>query len=281
MAGPGEAGRGTLQPLSDARRYQDLLADMEIEVPTDLGVWIRRASRLASNVSSTPAPGGHLVSDSIDGFDYTFCARRPVDVPSDGAFHSLSIAEEDAETNLRYVVVPREGSEVFRFVTFKNPLDSPVLAGPADIYVGGDFILTSPMKTSAPLGKVEIGLGVEEGIKVARNSNFEEHASGLLGGRLGLEHRISIDLSNQLKRPVDVEVRERLPSLLEGEEEIEMEIGEIEPPWEEWKQVLSPIKGSYRWKLRLDAGAERSLSAKYTINLSSKKKLSGGNRREA
>ena len=38
-----------------------------------------------------------------------------------------------AATTLDHIVVPRESRDVFRLLTFANPFDAPLLAGPADI----------------------------------------------------------------------------------------------------------------------------------------------------
>ncbi|MHC4779262.1 MAG: DUF4139 domain-containing protein [Planctomycetota bacterium] len=280
LRGPAEAGRGKLGPLSPSAMYDEMLAEGDARGGGDVAGWVRAAVHSASTVSDVPLPLDHVHPFSVDGFDYAYSSRGRVDVPSDGAFHSLPVLEEGAQTRLRFVCVPREVKEVFRFITFTNPLESPLLAGPADIYVGGDFSLTSVLKTVAPRGEVEVGLGAEESVKVARNARFEEHASGLLGGQINLVHEILVDVTNHLDKVAEVEVRERIPTVRKGDDEIEVEVEETDPPWEEWKQERSPIRGSFRWRVRLDPGAQRSLKAKYSVHLSSKKQLSGGNRRE-
>jgi hypothetical protein len=281
LPGPRDGGRGKLRPVCETERTLDLLKDLSLAGGEHVVGWIRGAAHRASEVSGVPLPSGHAFPGSVEGFDYRYDARRPVDVASDGAYHTLPVLEEDAEAKRRYVTVPREASEAFRFVTFRNPLKSPLLRGPADIYIGGDFLLTSPLETVAPSGEVEIGLGAEEAIKVARNARFEEHASGLLGGQLNLENEIRVEITNHLAESAELEVRERLPTAREGDEEIEVEVLETQPPWEPWEQKRSPIPGSHRWRLRLEAGARQTLSARYAIRLSSKKQLRGGNRRES
>ncbi|MHC4599865.1 MAG: mucoidy inhibitor MuiA family protein [Planctomycetota bacterium] len=281
LPGPREGGRGKLRPVSEAERTRDLLRDLAVAGGDEVVGWIHSAAHRASQVSSSPLPSGHATPGSVEGFDYRYGARRPVDVPSDGAYHTLPILEENADAKRRFVTVPREAVEVFRFVTFRNPLESPLLRGPADIYVGGDFALTSPLETVAPSGEVEIGLGAEEAIKVARNTRFEEHASGILGGHLNLENEIRVEITNHLEEAAELEIRERVSAVREGDEEVEVEVLDSQPPWEVWKQKRSPIPGSHRWRVHLEAGASQTLTARYAIRLSSKKQLRGGNRRES
>ena len=45
-----------------------------------------------------------------------YAAETPVDIPSDGAYHSVPLLKQAAPVELGYVVVPRESTDVFRRV---------------------------------------------------------------------------------------------------------------------------------------------------------------------
>ncbi|MCA9692589.1 MAG: DUF4139 domain-containing protein, partial [Myxococcales bacterium] len=151
---------------------------------------------------------------------------------------------------------------------------------PADVYVGGDFLLSADLSTCAARGDVELGLGVEQAIKVARNTEFAEESAGLMGGSLVLKHAIKVSLHNHLDRDARVEVRERIPSKRDGDDEVEIELGKVAPPWERYEPEEYPLEGGYRWGLMLAAGQERTLEAHYNVKISSRRELVGGNRRE-
>src|SRR4030095_11058074 len=108
---------------------------------------------------------------------------------------------------------------------------APLLPGPVDVYVGEEFLVTSDVELTAPGAELAIGLGVEQGIKVARNARFREQSSGLMGGSLLLEHDIDIDIDNHSGGAADVEVRERLPVLVEGGGDIKIGLPKSEPRW--------------------------------------------------
>jgi hypothetical protein len=57
-------------------------------------------------------------------------------------------------------------------------------------------------------------------------------------------------------------------------------VGKVEPPWEDWQPEDSLLRGAHRWQLTLAAGEVRTLRAAYTISISAKHELVGGNRRE-
>ncbi|HLU68641.1 MAG TPA: DUF4139 domain-containing protein, partial [Kofleriaceae bacterium] len=221
-----------------------------------------------------------------DAFDHAFPADARVDVPSDGDYHSLPLVERAATCEPLYVVVPRESTDVFRTARVESPLDAPLLPGPADVYLGGDFLLTTRIDATPARGRLTLGLGVEQGIKVARNTRFREETAGLMGGALLLQHQITVEVRNNLSGPAPLEVRERVPVAEEKDDEIEVRVTHASPAWQEWRQEPEhpgepPLRGGRRWRVTVPPGARQELRADYEIKISSKHELAGGNRREA
>lgn len=104
-----------------------------------------------------------------------------------------------AEIDLRYIVVPREDPNVFRIAQLRNPLRAPLLAGSTDVYVDGEYILSTRIDTVPPQGQMELGLGVEQSIKVARNTAFKEVRSGeSLVAFNELRHSVRVEIANRL-----------------------------------------------------------------------------------
>jgi hypothetical protein len=280
LRGPDDSSRGKLRSSAAAERYGEMLSALRVTAGGPVESWVRSAEASARSPEGLPLPAGHSAPESADGFDYAWRGETPVDVPADGAWHSVTLAEAPAESALRHVAVPREDTNAFRFASFANPFRAPLLPGPADVYVGPDFALTAAMRTVAPQGNVDVGLGAEEGVKIARNTRYAEHTSGLLGGQLNLEHEITVEAANNLKRPVDLEVRERLPQPRTGDEQVQIEVLETVPKWEEWIQERSPVPGTRRWRVRIEPGAREVLKARYAVKIPAKKEIAGGNRRE-
>ena len=111
-------------------------------------------------------------------FDYVYHSDDRVDVPSDSAFHSVPLGDREARCTLRYVTVPREAAHVFRVASIENPTRSPLLSGPAEVYVGDEYVLTTTLPSVSPKERFKLGLGVEQAIKCARNTTFHEERSG-------------------------------------------------------------------------------------------------------
>jgi uncharacterized protein (TIGR02231 family) len=278
MPGPGEGDRGKLVRADEASVYLELLAQLKVKVRFDVVSMVRSARDAAEDLGDLPPE--HSYPSVSGGFDYTFPAEPPAEIPSDGQFHSIPLLARDASAKMWYVTVPREAPDAFRFAEVVNPLEAPLLEGPADVYTGGEFLMTVPLRETAPRGLLRLGLGVEQSIKVSRNTTFAEETSGLMGGTLNLKHDIRIELRNLLKAPAQVEVRERVPVTAEGEKEIKVTVGPVAPLWEPYDPDDASLKGGHRWLVSLKPGEAMPLHAAYTVTLPGKMELVNGNRRE-
>lgn len=235
-------------------------------------------------LAQLPLPPGHIAAWGHT-YDYAFAADGNVEVKSDGAWHSLALTARPGKATLHHVAVPREQDDVFRVATITNPFEGPLLPGPIDVYDRGQFLLTSVVDFTPPGGSVDVGLGVDAAVKVARNSEFHEEAAGMLRGALRLHHSISIEVENLSPRAIDLEVRERIPVAREGDDDVEVVTGKVEPTWERWipdpdaPQHARP-RGTYRWRVEISPRAKKLLRAAYEIKIAGKNELVGGNRRE-
>src|SRR5690606_38472068 len=155
--------------------YRALIEEHRVEVDLD-ATWRSIAERVATLDAAALPPGCRPPAPS--GFDYVYRADGRLRTPSDGAWHQLALSRRDGAATARFVIVPRESRDAFRFVEMDNPLDAPLLDGPIDVHVGDDFLMTSAVREVPPSGVLRLGLGVEQRIKVARNTRFKEKSGG-------------------------------------------------------------------------------------------------------
>jgi len=182
-------------------------------------------------------------------------------------------------------------SSVDRRATFVGSLQALGLAAPFDVlavveqevYVAGEYVLTTALLSVAPGGDFHLALGVEQAIKLARNTRFEEVRSGdKVVATNELVHSIELEVVNNLDREVRCEVRERIPQPA-PDAEVVVEEGQVTPAWDPYTQEErgSVLEGGRRWRLAVKAGASQRLVAQYRVKLYANNELVGGNRREA
>ena len=277
--------RGKLVERSRRERYLEMFSRSGLTANFDIDTVLMQADEAGRQALTASLPSGtHAVRESAGRFDYIYTSDDRIDVPSDAVFHSVPLGERTARCELRYVTVPREVAHVFRVASIENPTREPLLQGPAEIYVGDEYVLTTTLPTVAPKERFRLGLGVEQAIKCARNTTFREERSGrAVVATAELHHGISIELVNNLSRAIECEVRERIPHPAPDAEVVIEEVS-VEPAWNVYEQdekgKHNVLHGGRKWSLTIDPGQEVRLEANYVIKIYANNEIIGGNRRE-
>jgi len=278
------ASRGRLVPVDTRRLYAESAGRWGRPVPFDVAQLAVQAESDAMRAGGAAPPAGCLdVNDLSSNYDFAWDADGVVDVVADGAWHSVPLGDRQCEAKVRYITVPREELLVYRVAVLQNPLGSPLLSGPAEVYVGGEYVLTTTLPMVAARGELTLGLGVEQSIKVARNARFKEVREGEgVVAMVELVHDVDVDIVNHLGRAIEIEVRERVP-VAAPNAEVQVNERDVTPAWEAWDQQERGeiIKGGRRWRITVDGGGSAALRARYALRLFSNAEVQGGNRREA
>ena len=265
LAGVGEAGaeRGRLRAAAPP--------------PGALAAELRRQ---AEAVARLPLPPHCLpVRVSAGSFDHRYDAGPSVDIPSDGAWHTVTVLEFPIGSTPEHVCVPAVDPQVYAAVRLGNTSGHALLAGAAEVSVDGAYLTTVQLPTLAPGEHRRVGIGVVESIQVARRVRTKESTAGLRGGTTVIEHGIEIDLANRLARAVTVEVRERVP--VSNDKDVRVDEQSAVPPWtvvppEQEEQHRS---GMRVWRVTLAPNGRQRLNAGYEIRIPVAKALFDGNRR--
>ncbi len=283
LGSPAETTRGQLTPVDRRRAFVDSLSALQLAAPFDVLSVVESAERMGHELYNLSAPQGTSdVRAEAGWYDYVYPTDATVDVPSDGTWHSVPVNTRTATGDVRYVVVPREDPQVYRVAMVKNPLPSPLLPGPVEVYVAGEYVLTTTLPSVPPGGDFKLSLGVEQAVKVARNTSFSEARSGdKVVATTELLHDIVIEVANNLDREATFEVRERIPQPA-PEAEVVVDEGKVVPAWEPYTQEERShvVHGGRRWVVTVKAGGSQTLKAHYRVKLYANNEIVGGNRRE-
>lgn len=283
LSSPAEGTRGQLTPVDRRRAFIDSLSSLSLSAPFDVLSVVESAERMGHELYNLSAPQGTSdVRAEAGWYDYVYPTDATVDVPSDGTWHSVPVNTRTATGDVRYVVVPREDPQVYRVAMVKNPLPSPLLPGPVEVYVAGEYVLTTTLPSVPPGGDFKLSLGVEQAVKVARNTSFSEARSGdKVVATTELLHDIVIDVANNLDREATFEVRERIPQPA-PDAEVVVDEGKVVPSWEPYTQEERShvVHGGRRWVVTVKPGGSQTLKAHYRVKLYANNEIVGGNRRE-
>jgi hypothetical protein len=245
-------------------RFKDALRGLE-----------REQARLAR--ASLPSGCTDIRSSS---FFHRYPAGPRATLPSDGTFRQVQVARREAGCELLLRAVPRQDAAAFRFARLANPLGQPLLPGPLQVYLDGAFVVTSQLPATGAQEEMVLNLGVEDGVRIARNATFAQSEHGMFSAVSRLEHRVEVEVRSTLSAPIALHLCEQLPTD-GGEDGIEVELDEAVPaPRRDIGFSNETTEGALMWSLSLAPGTLQSIRYHYTIDISARKELIGGNRRE-
>ena len=193
----------------------------------------------------------------------------------------MPVSEVPVRTEFAYVCVPAVDPAVYGTVLVTNTSAHALLAGPADVVVDGEFVLTAALPTLAPGERQAVGTGVAESVRVARRTHMRESTAGLRGGTTVLDHTVEVDVANRLPHPVIVEMRERIPVSHDKDVRIEDHRATRRGPAPDEPLAARTTSRARRPALARPAGARphRTLTGGFEIRLPAGKAVVGGNRR--
>jgi uncharacterized protein (TIGR02231 family) len=141
----------------------------------------------------------------------TYRTTRAVAVPADGSSHRATVAVLTLDAALDYVTAPVRAPEAHLRATVVNRSPHTLLAGPASVFSGGDFVGKATLSTWAPGEEIELALGVDDRIRVERTLVNRRAAKATLGSTRRREVEYRIVVTNHTPAPARITVLDQLP----------------------------------------------------------------------
>lgn len=247
----------------------------------DAGPSAARAESAARQIERLEAPAGTTDPRASRGlFDFVYRAAGTADVPSSGRPHRVPVLSAEAPAAPRFVTVPREAPEVYRRADVTNPFGVALLTGPVEVLIDGALVALTRLSYTDRGGLISIGLGVEERVRVARNTRVEEGSAGLLGGSTTVEHTVTTELSSSLGRAIKVDIIDRIPASDDKDVDIKLLSSQPQPAPYTQAELGQPVRKGMKWEVDVPAGGKAKAEWRYRVTLPSKMEIVGGNRRE-
>jgi uncharacterized protein (TIGR02231 family) len=129
---------------------------------------------------------------------------------------------------LIYTTIPKNVPNIFLKAKTKNSSPYQLLPGPIKNFVDGSFVGKSWIKNTAPEQEMEMGLGLDESIKVERKLIKKEGGDGGIFNPTQKQRYIfEISLENFKDVPIQIELKDQLP--LSYQEDIKVRTNQIKP----------------------------------------------------
>lgn len=146
------------------------------------------------------------------GFDLVYKIPGRASVSGDGRDKTLKIGTDAIAPKVVVKAVPELDTTAYLAVRFENGSPGPILPGRVQLFRDGVFVGKSRVAFVAPKEEVEFGFGEDPAVVVERITlSRSEGERGILSTSKTDERRYRITVTNRHKRPIDIEIEDRLP----------------------------------------------------------------------
>lgn len=225
-----------------------------------------RASESYAAKDEAAIPSAPLTADVSQGFTATtFKLKKRADIPSDGAAHRVTVSIEKMDASFEYETVPKLSEFAYLKGDVKNSAEYPLLAGKMNVFVDDSFIGTSSIGTTAPTENINLSLGIDEGVKVKRETlKREKGKGGFLSGKLRTTMRYKVTVTNFKKDKVKVRIADQIP--VSQDKDIVVTLAEMSmEPYAKTEQ------GILKWLVELNPGEKKEIVFEFYVDYPAEK----------
>ena len=240
-------------PAAPAPRAQAMLG---AAAPMMKSMVVREEQAFAAEPQAEMA--APVATVSSEGASVTFKLPQTASLPSDGTPHKVTIATLDLKPQFDYIAVPKLAEAVYRRAKITNRSEYLLLPGQANLFVGGDFVGTLPIKRVAPDEEFELALGVDDRVTIKRELKARDVDKKLLGDRRRLRVAYEIEITNLLGSKIDLELHDQFP--VSQHEQIKVKLEAADPKPAEQSEL-----NELEWRLAFDPNAKQTIRFDFSI----------------
>jgi uncharacterized protein (TIGR02231 family) len=190
----------------------------------------------------------------------TFTIASPADIPADNAPHKVMIASTPLTGTINHIAIPKLVESAYLRANVTNTSDFPLVGGEVSLFLDGNFVARSTIKTVMPGEKFDLDLGVDDAIAVKRKLlNRLTETTGFVSKRTKITYDVLLTVQNNHKTAETVILKDQLP--IARNEKILVEL--VAPPA---RDVQKDDDGTLTWTLELKPGEKREIPLKISVD---------------
>jgi len=226
-----------------------------------------------SEVAHEAPPAVTYAEMTVAGSEFAanLVIAKPVELETGAEPRRVLVVQKRIPGTFVREAIPRYSDHVFVRGTLVNPLDVPILAGPADVYVesaparGGppvtNFVGKDSIHDVAPGEEFTMYLGADQSLKVEQEIT-KEVLTRTGSRKTKIRYTVSITSESFRKLPAELWVLDRVP--VSRIKDVNVRNIEVLPEPDEYDE-----EGLLTWKLTLGAGERAEIVSEYTVEFPS------------
>ena len=205
-----------------------------------------------------PVLDPRLPAAAAQGFRFELHAPGKYSIRDEGKEYRIPLLTRRLAVKPLYRIIPGMSKAAYLVAEVKNTTGHPILRGEANLYSGNMYRGHSKLKTALPGHTIELPLGVDDAVKVARQMRQRTLEKGVVFKDDVSAYTVEIEIANHHQEAVDVHLTDHLPLAI-GEKvkvrEFSSNAGMAAPD----------DKGMVHWKGKVAASSVKKLRFNYQI----------------
>lgn len=185
-------------------------------------------------------------------------------ISSDGKPNIVPIDEASFEGKLNHIAVPVESPFAYMQSKVKNTSGRSYLKGEANIFLADKFIGKASIPQWEPEEKIDIPLGIDEGVSVERKLINRKQDTSF--GKTTIDYEYKIKIVNNRSSETSLKLYEPIPQTRNSDIDVAQNV--IEPKPTEIEQG-----GKARWDLTIASGATINVTVSYRVKYPSGRQI--------
>ena len=162
-------------------------------------------------VYEPPAVDRDSPEGAARGYLFTLRAPGRHTVPSSGKSQRVPLLRVILAARPVHRLLPALSRSAYVVATLRNTTGRPILRGHANLFSGAAFVGRSWLNTALPGHDLRLPLGVDDGVKVARNMRQKTVQQGVLFKDDVTRYTVELEVANHHRRAISVQLLDQVP----------------------------------------------------------------------
>ena len=202
------------------------------------------------------------------GATVTYRIPGEADVPTDGSRRKVAVARLELSPSLDYVSAPKLAEAVYRRAKVVNDSLYTLLPGSVSLFAGDEFLGSTKLDLTPPQGGVELYLGTDDRISVARELKRRDVDRRLIGDKRRARYGYELTVENLGPVRASVTLHDQVPVSRHEEVKVRLEASDPSPDVQTELNLL-------RWRLALEPTEKKVLRFDFVVEYPRAMKLTG------
>ena len=189
----------------------------------------------------------------------------PYSIPSDAKPYTVDITSYTLNATYGYVTIPKLDNSAFLVAKISGWEKLYLIDGPMNVYFNNAYIGASVLSTQRVEDTLELSLGRDNQIQIARQKKEDFGSKALIGSSRKQTFKYEITVKNNKTTPVKIEVQDQVP--ISQESDITVDVENISGA------QFDNVTGRLKWLASLKPGETITYTIAFTVKYPKGKEL--------